>query len=115
MRGYVFCVVAAFALLAVGCDNGKCAGSYSGKWIGTTVPDQIELSSDCAFNYSGVGGCTSAGSYAEPLADKGSVKVTIAASTGGLCLGAGDYSCSYSASTTTLTFNCGAGTFSYSR
>ena len=32
-----------------------------------------------------------------------------------LCLRAEDYSCSYSASVTTLTFNCGAGNFSYSR
>jgi hypothetical protein len=105
----------ALALATAGCDNGKCAGDHDGTWTGTTVPDQIDLSSSCDFEYSGVGGCKSSGTYAAPLGTQGSVQVVITSSTGGMCLAAGTYNCTYAAGSTILTFNCGAGTFSYGR
>jgi hypothetical protein len=103
------------AAAACGGGGGKCASSYSGVWIGTTTTDQISLSDSCDFQYQGAGGCRSAGTYAAPLGSQGSVLVVIQSSTGGNCLAVGSYSCSYSASATTLTFNCGAGAFNYRR
>lgn len=106
-------------LLAVsacgGGGGGKCSSPYSGTWVGTTATDQLTLSESCDYQYQGVGGCRSAGTYAAPLGSSGSVLVTIQSSTGGNCLGVGAYSCAYTASSSTLTVNCGAGNFSYRR
>jgi hypothetical protein len=103
-------------LLVAACGgDGKCASDFNGHWVGTTLTDAVDIGANCEFQYTGVGGCKSSGTYAAPIAGQGTVKVSIDTSTGGLCLPAGDYVCAYSVSPTTFTFNCGSGTASYSR
>ena len=104
-------------LCACGGGDGKCASPYTGDWIGTTAPDRLSLSDSCEFQYQyqGGAGCRSHGTYESPLGPSGSVGVAIQSNTGSPCLPVGNYACAYSASPTTLTFNCGAGTFSYRR
>jgi hypothetical protein len=113
-RTFIPCVL--FLLAACGGGGGgKCASPYTGTWIGTTVTDQLNLSDSCDYQYQGPDGCRSTGTYAAPLGSQGSVQVVIQSTTGGRCIPPGTYACSYSASSSTLTFNCGFGTFSYRR
>jgi hypothetical protein len=106
--------LAVLTLCACG-GGGKCASPYAGDWIGTTAPDRLSLSDSCDFNYQGSDGCKSHGTYAAPLGASGSVAVAIQSTTGGRCLLAGNYTCVYSASSSALTFDCGAGAFGYRR
>jgi hypothetical protein len=112
MRTALFFVL---VLFAVGCGSEKCASEFSGHWVGTTRTDSIELGDNCTFEYEGADGCKSTGTYAAPIASQGSLQASISASTDGECLPAGQYVCAYTASSTTFTFDCGAGASSYGR
>jgi hypothetical protein len=93
-----------------------CAGSHNGTWNGTTITDQIKLTDACAFTYSNSAfGCASVGTYGAPLSGTGSVLVTITSATGTGCLAAGSYTATYAVTDTALSFNAGAGTFSYAK
>lgn len=94
---------------------GACGGDHAGTYSGTTVNDSLTLSSSCEYSYTGNDGCRSTGTYNAPLGSSGSVAVSIASTTGGNCLPAGDTTCSYVLSLPNLSFNCGAGTFSYTK
>jgi len=109
----VLACTAATTISACG-DSGKCAGDHVGKWDGTTIADAIDFGGDCSFAYTGVG-CTSSGTYDAAIEDSGTVAVQITASTGGACLPTGSYSCVYGVNSSLLSFNCGAGMFTYSR
>lgn len=113
MKAFGFTIMSC-AIMAVGCGGGPCDGDYTGTWIGTTSVDRIDLSDECVFKYANQG-CVSSGTYAAPLSDHGEVLVTIESSTGGRCLSLGTHSCEYSASAHVLSFDCGAGTSSYSK
>lgn len=106
-------------LLLAGCgkaSSSSCAGSHNGRWTGTSAADRIDFEASCTFNYAKVdGSCASAGTYAAPLGSSGTVAVTIASVTGAGCLPVGVATCSYALSTSTLSFDCGAGAYSYSR
>jgi hypothetical protein len=97
-----------------GAGSDNCAGDYDGEWKGD-VNDTLTLSADCQYDYQGQGGCSSAGTYDEPIGNQGSVHVVITSSTGGFCLPAGSYTCTYTASPTTMSFDCGVGSETYTR
>jgi len=116
-------IASLLALAACGDSGGdgdvstECAGDHTGEWAGTTVMDFLALGANCSYAYDGVDGCESSGTYAAPLGDSGNVQVEIAASTGGECLPVGNYQCSYmfDMQAATLSIDCGAGSFEYSR
>lgn len=111
---FLVALVAALGVLPA-CGVGKCAGPYTGTWTGTTTTDQLTLGASCEYQYRGNDGCQSSGTYGAPLAATGQVLVTIQSATPGSCLGVGNYQCNYSASSSVLTVDCGAGAFSYGR
>ena len=111
------------SLLLVACSphadsgggGGTCAGSHNGIWRGVTVNDTLTLDSSCLFGYARGSTCQSSGTYGAPLGLNGTVQVHITSSTGGLCLPAGTYSCTYTLEGNNLTFDCGSGALHYSR
>ena len=92
----------------------QCVSPVNGNWVSTTGA-AVSLSSQCAFGYVGASECQSFGYYAKPLGSSGSIAVQVASETGSGCLPAGNYDCNFSVSSDTLTFDCGAGTETYTR
>lgn len=103
-----------FVILLVGC-GGKCDGDHTGTYSGTTISDTLALSSSCEYSYTGNDSCQSRGTYNAPLGSSGSVAVSISSSTAGNCLPVGDTTCTYVLNLPNLSFDCGNGTFSYTK
>jgi len=126
MRGIVS--VGFMALVASACGAsthpgqivtaGKCPSDLAGTWIGISRGDHLAIASDDTFTYAGVDGCTSHGkvSCSSSTMASGTLYVSVEVSSGGSCLSVGDYSCSFSASATTLQYNCdGQGSLEYQK
>ena len=98
-------------------DDAGCASGAVGTWSGTTQPDQIKISADGSFSYSGVGGCISSGTFSCPdkTVTSGTMRVSINTSSGGLCLPAGDYTCAFALNGNAMAYDCGGGTLQYQR
>ena len=118
---FVASLLALVACGDTGDDGGEvsteCAGDHTGEWAGTTAMDYLVLGANCSYAYDGIDGCESSGTYAAPFGDAGNVQVEITSSTGGDCLPVGTYQCSYvfDMQAATLSIDCGAGTFEYTR
>ena len=104
----------------VGCSpsggDGKssCDSPLVGSWK-STDGDVLNLHSNLSFELNGGDGCQSGGSGSCPgqITD-GTVKLSIEYSSGGTCLPAGDYVCSFDMpNNSTLNQNCGFGTLTF--
>ena len=106
------CLLAVLLLTLVSCgsssnSNGTtCSSGFVGTWRGTTLSDSIQITSDGKFDYTGVDGCTSSGTYACPgNITTGSITITITSATASPdCTSAGSYVCLFTISGSTLAF-----------
>lgn len=109
-------------ILLSGCSQSGGDGSSScdspliGNWQ-SSRSDILRLKSDLSFELNGGDGCQSGGSGSCPgNITNGTIKLSVEYSSGGTCLPAGDYVCSFSVSNNnTLSQNCGYGTVIFSR
>lgn len=102
--------------LLAACGGGDCSSSaLSGSWSGTVAgtADGLFFSKQCSFTswYCGIYGTvpnvtTASGTLTFNVEESNSKSG---------CLTAGAQACSYSLSSTTLTFTCGAATFNYTK
>jgi hypothetical protein len=108
----------------LGCDDSgddnavTCPSAVVGTWAGNPQNDQITISSNGSFLYSGVSGCVSSGSFACPEATvtSGTMQVLIGSSSGAGCLPAGDYTCAFTLEEDALSYDCtGSGSLQYRR
>lgn len=98
-------------------SNG-CPSSVVGTWTGTAQEDVLRLASDGAFRYTGVDGCSNAGTFAcpEPDLSPGNMEVSVSDSDGGYCLAEGTHSCEVSLNGSTMAYDCsGEGSLHYRR
>jgi hypothetical protein len=104
----------------VGCSpsggdgESSCDSPLVGSWK-SSRGDVLRLNSDLSFELNGGDGCQSGGSGSCPgqITD-GTIKLSIEYSSGGTCLTAGDYVCSFNMpSNSTLSQNCGFGTLTF--
>jgi hypothetical protein len=79
-----------------------------GTWEGDPQKDEIAISSDGSFSYTGVTGCVSRGSFVCP--DKaltaGAMEVAIDSSSGAGCLSAGHYTCAFTLEASAMSYDC---------
>lgn len=113
----------AAALTVIGCssttkitnghDGGDGAGQgctsvLVGDWVGVTKNDEAVISSDSSIRYTGADGCIASGTYAcpDPTITKGSVQVSIGASSGGECPAVSTASCTFEINGASMTYSC---------
>lgn len=123
----IFVVTGSLSLAAIACGasthpgqttgiGGKCPSEVVAGWTGITRFDHLAIASDDTFAYEGVDGCASHGTVrcSDPNTPSGTIYVSVEASTGGSCLAAGEYACSYGVSGNTFQYDCGGmGTLQY--
>jgi len=91
--------------------DDACAGNHADTWTG--VIGTLTLTASCTFQYEG-STCVSQGTYSPVLGDSGTMAVNITTTTGE-CLAVGDHACEYVISDSDIAYDCGTGTFVYSR
>ena len=99
-----------------GDGKSSCNSPLVGTWR-SAGSDMLSLNSDLSFELKGGDGCQSGGSGSCPgQITNGTIKLSIEYSSGGICLPAGDYVCSFDLQNNTrLSQNCGYGTLVYYR
>jgi hypothetical protein len=103
MRSAILLLV--LATLGAACNNDRCASTYSGTWVGTMKTESVDFETNCDFVYTGAEGCTSVGDYSDPISEQGTITINVKHATTG-CLAVGKYTCPYTASTSTFTYDC---------
>ena len=108
--------LALILLVLSGCGSAPpCTGQSTGMWKGVTAKDSLWLGDTCGLLYTGSDGCAEQGTYATALGHQGRVNISITTATAGACMRPGSYSCSYTATSSALSYDCGGGPFNYVR